>query len=224
MQPQRQPALPRGRDRHDPPERGERIRPIAAPAPSSGAASARPVDRPQLVARAVHQLADEQRRLLLRGRPAVGREDQPIARAGERDVQQPPLLLGVDVAGGIASRRSSFGNRPLPYSRAGHSSSSSCGTKTIGNSRPFAWYSVISRTPSTSSVSSTLVGSSPPAALIGVEVVDEAGEGARRVLLLPVGGEAHEARDVRDHPLRLERVGGDEVEHLAVRRGTARRW
>ena len=36
---------------------------------------------------------------------------------------------------------------------------------TIGNSRPFAWYSVMSRTPSTSSDSSTLVGSSPPAAL-----------------------------------------------------------
>ena len=114
---------------------------------------------------------------------------------------------------GTASRSSSRGNRPSPPSRDGHSPSSRLGTKTIGNSRPFAWYSVISRTPSTSSDSSTLVGSSPPARLVGIEVRDEPGQRPARVGRLPVGREAQEARDVGDGPLRLERVGGDQVEH-----------
>ena len=76
----------------------------------------------------------------------------------------------------IGSRSSSGGKKPLQPSFVGHSFSSSCGMKTCGYSRPLAWYSVMSRTPATSSVSSTLVGSSPPACLVGIEVVDEAAE------------------------------------------------
>ena len=47
--------------------------------------------------------------------------------------------------------------------------------------------------------------------LVGVEVVDEVGQAANGVLALPVGGEPHEAGDVRDGALALERVGGEEV-------------
>ena len=51
--------------------------------------------------------------------------------------------------------------------------------------------------------------------LVGIEVGDEPGQRPVRVGGLPVRGEAQEAGDVRDGPLRLERVGGDQVEDLA---------
>ena len=213
LEPQREARLAGARDGHRPAE-GERAG-RAPPRRARRRARRRPgpIDRRDLLPRPGEQLVDEDRRRPSSppARRCVVTTSRSWARVSATYRSRRSSSVWMSPAG-IASRRRSFGKRPLPYSRAGHSSRRSCGTKTTGNSRPFAWYSVISRTPSTSSVSSTLVGKVAAGALVRVEVVDEAGEGPLRVLLLPVGGEAQEAREVRDHPLRLEGIDRDEVE------------
>ena len=52
------------------------------------------------MARTVEDLADELRRPLDRRRPRVGGEDQPLLGAGDRDVEEAALLVGVKVAAG----------------------------------------------------------------------------------------------------------------------------
>ena len=68
------------------------------------------------------QLGDERARGLGRGRPAVGGEREGLARPGDRDVQEPALLLGVEVADrhGLAQELAreeapvALADRPLP--------------------------------------------------------------------------------------------------------------
>ena len=51
--------------------------------------------------------------------------------------------------------------------------------------------------------------------LIGVQVGHEVAQAAARVLRLPVLGEAHEAADVGDGALGIQRIDGKQVEHQA---------
>ena len=87
----------------------------------------RPVEQPQRGSVAAQELGDEGRRLLVDRRAAVGRQDQPVLGAGHRDVQEPALLVGVDVAGrdGLAQELGReepgavLARRPLPFEQAG---------------------------------------------------------------------------------------------------------
>ena len=73
-------------------------------------------------------------------RPGVRRQDEALLRPGHRHVQEPPLLVGVQVARGHRPRAAapSGSSRPSPRASATRPRARD-GTKTIGNSRPFAW-------------------------------------------------------------------------------------
>ncbi len=84
--------------------------------------------------------------------------------------------------------------------------------KTCGYSRPLAWYRVMSRTPWTSSRQLDAGRQLAAGLLVGIQVVDEAAEVAAGVGLLPVGREAQEGADVGHRPMRVRRVGAQQVE------------
>ena len=166
----------------------------------------RPVDDGELHAGPLEQLRHEPgRRLLRRRRRAWSGSAAPAPGSSRRTAADAPRPCGCRRrARPRAGARAGTSRRPARLT--GHSPSSRFGTMTIGNSSPFAWYRVMSRTPSTSSDSSTLVGQLAAGGLVGVEVGDEVRERPGRVGGLPVRREAQEARDVDDGPLGLQRA------------------
>ena len=141
------------------------------------------------------------------------RQDEPLLRPGHRHVQQPPLLVGVDVADrhGLAQELAreqavaALAHGPLPVEQARDE-----------DDRELEPLGLVQRhQPHALDVLGQLDARRQLAAgaLVGIEIRDEPGQRPARVLRLPVRREAHERRDVRHGPLRLERVGRDQVEH-----------
>ena len=142
----------------------------------------------------------------------MGGQGEGLARAGDRDVQEAALLLGVEVADGHRLAQE-LAREEAPVALA---------------DRPLALEQVRDEDVVELEALGLVEGHQPDAldvlgeldarrqlaagGLVGIEVVDEVAQRARRVLALPVGGEAHERRDVGDRSLALQGVRGEQVE------------
>ena len=176
---------------------------------------ARAVDAHDLRVLALQQLADELGRLLLGGRPAVGREHEAVLRPGHGHVQQAALLLGVDLLALDSLAQQLLREGAAGALAGGPLVGEQLRDEDVPELQPLGL--VEGHEPDALHVLGQLHAGRQLAAggLVGVEVVDEPAQVPVRVLRLPVRGEAEEARDVGHDPMRIGRADGDHVEHLA---------
>ena len=151
-QAQREPALAGGRQRHDPPDgrdlsidvrrrSASRRRPSSPSCASFGRTTSAPSGRSGTSSTPAPSRISPTNRdasFAAAGPPCVVRISRSCARVIATYSSRRSSSVWMSPAG-TASRSSSRGKKPPPCSFVGHSPSSRLGTKTIGNSSPFAW-------------------------------------------------------------------------------------
>ena len=175
----------------------------------------RPVDHGQLRPPPLEQLRHEHA-LVLRARAPVRAQEHALLRPGDGHVQEPTLLVEVEVAAGdllaqeLAREPAAplLLDGPLALDQVRHDDHGELQALRLVEGHEAHALDVLGQLHAGGQLAAGV--------LERLEVLDELGQGPPGVRGLPVRGEAHEARDGDDGALGLQGAGGQQVQDGAV--------